>query len=181
MQYTDIIFDISQVLALLVIVTLLIKPVGSYMKKVYEGEGTFLTPVLGLLEKILYRISGIQQDAEMTWKQYAVTMLIFNFIGIVVLFAILVLQGIMPLNPQKFSGFSWALALNTAVSFTTNTNWQNYSGESALSYFSQVNGLAVQNFLSAATGVAIVIALIRGFVRRTAETIGNFWVDLIII
>jgi len=178
MQYTDIIFDISQVLALLVVVTLLIKPLGSYMKKVYEGEGTFLTPVLGLPEKILYRISGIQQDAEMTWKQYAVTMLIFNFIGIVVLFAILVLQGILPLNPQKFPGFSWALALNTAVSFTTNTNWQNYSGESAVSYFSQVIGLAVQNFLSAATGMAIVIALIRGFVRRTAETIGNFWVDL---
>ncbi len=178
MENIDIIFDILQIVALLVLVTLIVKPFGGYMKKIYQGERTFLSSVLGPVERALYRISGIQQDAEMSWKQYAVTMLIFNVIGMAVVFAILMMQGSLPLNPQKFPGFSWHLAVNTAVSFVTNTNWQNYSGESAASYFTQAIGLAVQNFLSAATGMAIVIALIRGFVRKTAETIGNFWVDL---
>jgi len=178
MQYTDIIFDISQILAFLVVLTLLARPLGGYMAKVYQGERTILSPLFGFLENGLYRVAGIDKDAEMDWKQYAVTMIIFNFIGVAVVFAILMLQGFLPLNPQKFLGFSWHLAINTAVSFVTNTNWQNYGGESAASYFAQVIGIAVQNFLSAATGMAIVIALIRGFVRRTAETIGNFWVDL---
>jgi len=178
MQYTDIIFDISQILAFLVVLTLLARPLGGYMAKVYQGERTILSPLFGFLENGLYRVAGIDKDAEMDWKQYAVTMIIFNFIGVAVVFAILMLQGFLPLNPQKFPGFSWHLAINTAVSFVTNTNWQNYGGESAASYFAQVIGIAVQNFLSAATGMAIVIALIRGFVRRTAETIGNFWVDL---
>lgn len=178
MQNIDMIFDILQIVALLVLVTLIVKPFGGYMKKIYQGQRTFLSPILGPVERALYRISAIQQDAEMSWKQYAVTMLIFNFIGMVATFAILMLQGHLPLNPQKFPGFSWHLAINTAVSFVTNTNWQNYGGESAASYISQVTVLAVQNFLSAATGMAIVIALIRGFVRKTAETIGNFWVDL---
>jgi K+-transporting ATPase ATPase A chain len=114
----------------------------------------------------------------MNWKQYAVSMLIFNCLGVAVLFTLLLLQEYLPLNPQRFSSFTWHLALNTAVSFVTNTNWQNYGGESTATYFSQVVGLAVQNFLSAATGMAIVIAFIRGFARRTADTIGNFWVDL---
>ena len=178
MQYTDIIFDISQILALLLVVTLIVKPLGLYMAKVYEGERTFLTPVLGPLERVFYRIAGTGSDSEMDWKQYATAMLTFNIIGMVVLFAILMLQKYLPLNPQRFSGFSWHLALNTAVSFVTNTNWQAYSGESAASYFSQVFGLAVQNFVSSATGMAVLIALIRGIARRTAETIGNFWVDL---
>jgi potassium-transporting ATPase potassium-binding subunit len=178
MQNIDIIFDILQIVSLLGLVTLIVKPFGGYMKKIYQGERTFLPSVLGPVERALYRISGIQQDAEMSWKKYAVTMLIFNFVGMTVVFAILMMQGTLPLNPQKFPGFSWHLAINTAVSFVTNTNWQNYSGESAASYFTQAIGLAVQNFLSAATGMAIVIALIRGFVRKTAETIGNFWVDL---
>lgn len=178
MQNSKLFLDIFQILILLSTVTLLTKPLGGYMSKVYQGERIFLTPVFGPLEKVFYRISGIRQDAEMNWKQYAVTMLIFNFIGMVVMFAILMLQGQLPFNPRKFPGFSWHLALNTAISFVTNTNWQNYSGESAASYFSQVLVLMVHQFLSAATGMAIVIAFIRGIVRRKAETIGNFWVDL---
>jgi len=178
MQYTGMTFDIVQILALLVVLTLLVKPFGGYMKKAYGGERTFLTPVFGPLERVLYRISGISPDAEMNWKRYAVSMLIFNFVGLAVMFAVLMLQGYLPLNPSKFPGFSWHLAINTAVSFVTNTNWQAYSGESAASYFTQVMVLAVHNFLSAATGMAIVIAFVRGLVRRTAETIGNFWVDM---
>jgi potassium-transporting ATPase potassium-binding subunit len=178
MQYTDIVFDISQIVALLLIVTLVVKPLGLYMARVYNGERTFLTPVLGPLEKVLFRVAGIEIGTEMDWKQYATAMLTFNIIGVVVLLAILMLQGHLPLNPQRFSGFSWHLAFNTAVSFVTNTNWQAYSGESSASYFSQVFGLAVQNFVSSATGMAILIALIRGIARRTAETIGNFWMDL---
>jgi K+-transporting ATPase ATPase A chain len=178
MQRADMIFDIAQITALLLAVTLLVKPLGAYMARVYAGESTILGPLLSPLENVIYRLAGIDRDVEMDWKQYAFAMLVFNLIGMVALFAIIMLQGYLPLNPQKFTGFSWHLAVNTAVSFVTNTNWQNYSGESAVSYFSQVMGFAVQNFLSAATGMAIAIALIRGFVRRTAETIGNFWVDL---
>ncbi|HET6516323.1 MAG TPA: potassium-transporting ATPase subunit KdpA [Thermodesulfovibrionales bacterium] len=178
MQNTGMTSDIVQILTFLVVLTLLVKPFGGYMKKVYGGERTLLSPVLGPLEGVLYRISGIGLDDEMNWKRYAVSMLIFNFVGLVVMFAALMLQGYLPLNPQKFPGFSWHLAINTAVSFVTNTNWQNYSGESAASYFSQVMVLAVHNFLSAATGMAIVIAFIRGLARRTAETIGNFWIDM---
>ena len=178
MQYTSITSDITQILALLVVLTLLVKPFGGYMQRVYEGKRTFLSPVLGPLERVVYRISGIGSDAEMNWKQYASAMLIFNGLGLVVLFSILMLQEYLPLNPGKFPGFSWHLAVNTAVSFVTNTNWQAYSGESAASYFSQAAGLAVQNFLSAAMGMAVVIAFVRGLARRTAETIGNFWVDM---
>lgn len=178
MQYTDIVFDISQILFVLIVLTLVVKPLGGHMKKVYEGERTFLSIVFGPLERVLFRISGIKQDEEMGWKQYAVAMLIFNLVMMAVTFAILMLQGYLPFNPQKFPGFSWHLAVNTAISFVTNTNWQNYSGESAASYFSQVIALMVHQFLSAATGMAILIALIRGFVRKSAETVGNFWVDM---
>lgn len=178
MQYTGMTFDIAQIFALLVVVTLLTRPFGGYMKKVYGGERTLLTPVVGPLERALYRISGVSPATEMGWKQYTAAMLIFNFIGLAVMFAILMLQGHFPMNPQRFPGFSWHLALNTAVSFVTNTNWQNYSGESAASYFTQVMALMVHQFLSAATGMAILIAFIRGLARRTAETIGNFWVDM---
>jgi K+-transporting ATPase ATPase A chain len=178
MQGADMIFDVAQIAALLLAVTLLVKPLGTYMAKVYAGESTILGPLLSPLENVIYLLAGIDREVEMDWKQYAAAMLVFNLIGMAVLFAILMLQGYLPLSPQKFPGFSWHLAVNTAVSFVTNTNWQNYSGESAVSYFSQVMGFAVQNFLSAATGMAIAIALIRGFVRRTAETIGNFWADL---
>ncbi|MGD0885043.1 MAG: potassium-transporting ATPase subunit KdpA [Thermodesulfovibrionales bacterium] len=172
------IFDVAQILGILVVLTLLVRPLGGYMQRVYQGDRTLLSPVLGPLERVLYRISGIRPDAEMNWKQYAVAMLILSFVTMVAMFAILMLQGSLPLNPQKFPGFTWDLALNTAVSFMTNTNWQAYSGESAASYFTQVIALTVYQFLSAAIGMAILVAFIRGLVRRKAETIGNFWVDL---
>ncbi|HXX56936.1 MAG TPA: potassium-transporting ATPase subunit KdpA [Thermodesulfovibrionales bacterium] len=178
MQYTGMTFDIAQIFALLVLLTLLVRPLGGYMKKAYEGERTFLTSAFGPLERLLYRVARIRPDDEMNWKRYALSMLIFNFVGLVVMLAVLMLQGYLPLNPGKFPGFSWHLAINTAVSFVTNTNWQAYSGETAVSYLTQVIVLAVHNFLSAATGMAIVIAFIRGLARRTAETIGNFWVDM---
>lgn len=148
------------------------------MAKVFEGERTFLSPFLVPCENILYRICGIDRDLEMDWKRYARAMLFFNGASLIFLFVILLLQGFLPLNPQKLPAFSWHLALNTATSFTTNTNWQNYGGESTASYFSQMFGFAVQNFLSSATGIVIAIAVIRGLVRRKTSALGNFWVDI---
>jgi len=178
MENNALLFDLAQIAAILIIVTLLVKPLGSYMTRVYQGERTWLSPALSPLENLLYKVAAIDRDKEMDWKQYALAMLIFNGLGLVVVFTILMLQGWLPLNPEKFSGFSWDLGLNTAVSFVTNTNWQFYSGEAAASYFSQVLALMVQQFVSAASGMAILMALIRGFARHTAETLGNFWVDL---
>ncbi|NVN91558.1 MAG: potassium-transporting ATPase subunit KdpA [Desulfuromonadales bacterium] len=156
----------------------MIKPFGTFMAKVYQGERTFLTPALAPCENLLYRLGGIKRDEEMDWKRYAWAMLLFNLVLFVALFAMLMLQHLLPLNPQKFPPFTWQLALNTAISFVTNTNWQAYSGESAASYFTQMVGLGVHNFVSAATGMAIAIALIRGFARRRTTLLGNFWVDL---
>jgi K+-transporting ATPase ATPase A chain len=178
MQPNGVLFDWLQIAILLIILTLLIKPLGSYFARVYQGERTWLSLLLSPLEKGLYRVTGIQPDREMTWKEYALAMLIFNGLGLAILLAILLLQGWLPLNPEKFPGFSWDAAINAAVSFVTNTNWQFYSGESAVSYFTQVLGLMVQQFLSAASGMAVLIALIRGFARHTAGTLGNFWVDV---
>ena len=178
MQSTNIIFDMFQILALLVVLTLLVKPLGGYMAKVYQGERSLLSPLLGPLERVIYRIIGIDKDAGMDWKQYAVAVLILNFLMIAASFAVLMLQGHLPFNHQKFPGFSWDLALSTAISFVTQADWQPYTGESAASYFSQIIGLMVNQFLSAATAMAILIAFIRGLVRRTAATIGNFWVDV---
>ena len=161
-----------------VVLLALVKPFGGFMAKVYQGDRTSLSPVLAPCESFIYRTCGVDKDEEMGWQRYAWATLLFNLICGVTLFAILLLQGILPLNPQKFPAFSWHLALNTAISFTTNTNWQNYSGESAASYFTQMFGFAVHNFASAATGMVIAIALIRGFVRRKSSAIGNFWVDL---
>ncbi|HLO27147.1 MAG TPA: potassium-transporting ATPase subunit KdpA [Geobacteraceae bacterium] len=155
-----------------------IRPFGTFMAKVYQGERTVLSPVLVPCENLLYRICGVDGDEQMDWKRYATGLLLFNLVCGVALFAILLLQGVLPLNPQKFPAFSWHLALNTAISFTTNTNWQNYSGEQAASYFTQMFGFAVHNFASAATGMVVAIALIRGFVRKKTSVIGNFWVDL---
>jgi len=155
-----------------------IKPFGTFMARVYQGERTFLSPIFVPCENLLYRICGVDKDEEMGWQRYTAGLLLFNLVCGVTLFAMLLLQGVLPLNPQKFPAFSWHLALNTAISFATNTNWQNYSGESAASYFTQMFGFAVHNFASAATGMVVAIALIRGFVRRKASTIGNFWVDL---
>jgi K+-transporting ATPase ATPase A chain len=178
MEYSDVILDGLQIVFVLAAVTFLSRPFGSYMAAVYHGERTMLSPQLARLEGFLYRISGAEEKAEMHWKQYAFSMLIFNATGLAVIFAILMLQGHLPLNPQKFPGFSWDLALNTAVSFVTNTNWQSYSGESSAGYLAQVLALMVHQFLSAATGMAVLIAFVRGLVRRKMQTIGNFWVDM---
>jgi len=161
-----------------VVLLALIKPLGSFMAKVFQGDRTFLSPVFVPVENLLYRISGVKKDEEMGWKRYAWAMALFNLVLFVALFAMLMLQHLLPLNPQKFPAFTWQLALNTAISFVTNTNWQAYSGESAASYFTQMVGFAVHNFVSAATGIAIAIALIRGFARRKTSLLGNFWVDM---
>jgi K+-transporting ATPase ATPase A chain len=171
-------YEFLEIFFLFILLVALIKPFGSYMARVYQGERTFLSPVLVPCENLLYRICGVDKDEEMGWKRYAVALLLFNLALFVSLFAILMLQQWLPLNPQEFPSFSWQLALNTAVSFTTNTNWQAYAGEQAASYFTQMVGLAVHNFVSAATGMAIVIALIRGFSRRRTSMLGNFWVDM---
>ncbi|MBI4793055.1 MAG: potassium-transporting ATPase subunit KdpA [Deltaproteobacteria bacterium] len=156
----------------------MVRPFGSYMARVYQGERTFLSPLLVPCENMLYRFCGVNRDEEMDWKRYAWAMLLCNLVLCAALFAILMLQHLLPLNPQQLPAFTWPLALNTAVSFVTNTNWQAYAGESAASYFTQMAGLGVHNFLSAATGMAIAIALIRGFVRRKTSLLGNFWVDM---
>jgi K+-transporting ATPase ATPase A chain len=160
------------------LVTIVAMPLGKFMARVFTGERNFLTPVLGSVERALYRLSGVDAKKEQDWLTYAVAVLFFNLACFAGLYAILRLQGYLPFNPQGMAGMEPGLALNTAISFTTNTNWQNYGGETALSYFTQMVGLTVHNFVSAATGIAVVIALIRGFTRRTAKTIGNFWVDL---
>ncbi|MCZ7401166.1 MAG: potassium-transporting ATPase subunit KdpA [Candidatus Methanoperedens sp.] len=178
MTQMEILFDIGVMLFFLIVLTLFVKPLGTYMTNVFQDKRTLLSPILMPIENLIYKAAGIKQDEEMDWKEYAKALLLFNGLGIIVLFLILLLQGIIPLNPQGFPGFSLDLAFNTAVSFVTNTNWQAYSGESAASYLTQMSGLAVQNFLSAATGLCIAIALIRGFTRHTSQTIGNFWKDM---
>ena len=155
-----------------------IKPLGGYMARVYAGERTFLSPLLLPLERLLYRLAAIDREEEMGWRRYASSMLLFNSLLFLTLLALLLTQHLLPLNPRQLPPFSLPLALNTAVSFMTNSNWQNYSGEQAASYFTQMVGFGVHNFLSAATGMAILIALIRGFIRRKSHLLGNFWVDL---
>ncbi len=162
----------------LVVLVALTKPLGAYMARVYEGQSTPLDRVLGPVERLLYRLFGIRPDQEMDWKIYAVAMLLFSAVGLVVLYGLERLQGLLPLNPQGFGPVATDLSWNTAISFTTNTNWQNYAGEAVMSYLTQMLGLAVHNFVSAAAGMAVLVALIRGFARRNAQTIGNFWVDL---
>lgn len=157
---------------------LLSRPLGSYMARVYRGERTLLSPLLTPCEHGLYRICGVDWQEEMDWWRYTLAMLLFHLVGLVVLLGLLLTQDLLPLNPQNFAGFSWPLALNTAVSFVTNTNWQAYSGESAAGILVQMAGFTVQNFVSATTGMAIAVALMRGFARRTTHLIGNFWVDL---
>jgi K+-transporting ATPase ATPase A chain len=166
-----------QPLLYLLVLLLLVKPLGAYMARVYQGERTFLSPVVHPIERFVYSLARIRADEEMDWKIYAVAMLVFNLAGILLLYLILRLQSILPLNPESLGAVSPGLAFNTAVSFVTNTNWQSYSGETTMSYLTQMVGLTVQNFLSAATGMAILIALIRSFVRQSAKAIGNFWVD----
>jgi K+-transporting ATPase ATPase A chain len=155
-----------------------VKPLGHYMARVYLGESTPLDPVLRPVETVFYRLSGIDARKDMSWTSYATSILIFSTAGFVVLYFLLLVQGILPFNPQGLAGLSPDLAFNTAVSFVTNTNWQSYGGEATMSYLSQMAGLAVQNFLSAAVGMAALAAMIRGMTRKNASGIGNFWVDL---
>jgi K+-transporting ATPase ATPase A chain len=155
-----------------------VKPLGWYMARVYQGQPCGLDRILGPVERGCYRLAGVDPQQETGWKSYAVAALLFNGIGLLVLYGLLRLQGLLPLNPQGFAANTPDSAFNTAVSFATNTNWQGYGGETTMSYLSQMLGLAVQNFLSAATGMAVLVALIRGLARRSAETIGNFWVDV---
>jgi len=169
---------ILQLAFYLIVLIALAKPLGSYMARVYEGQPIFLERVLGWLERRVYRASGVVPQLEMGWKTYAATMLLFNLVGVLAVYALQRLQGMLPLNPAGLTAVSPDSSFNTAVSFATNTNWQGYGGETTMSYLTQMLALTVQNFLSAATGMAVVAALIRGFARRSAETIGNFWVDL---
>lgn len=162
----------------LFVLLLLVKPLGSYMAHVYEGERTFLTPVIRPIERLIYRIVGLRAEEEMDWKTYAVAMLLFNLVGLLLLYGLQRIQSALPLNPQDLGAVRPDTAFDTAVSFVTNTNWQSYSGETTMSYLIQMLGLTVQNFLSAATGMAILIALVRGFVRHSGNTIGNFWTDM---
>jgi potassium-transporting ATPase potassium-binding subunit len=169
---------VLQLVFYLVVLLVLAKPLGAYMARVYEGRRVALDRALGWLERLIYRVSGINPRAEMGWKTYALTMLIFNLAGLLAVYALQRLQGVLPLNPAGLGAVSPDSSFNTAVSFATNTNWQGYGGETTMSYLSQMLALTVQNFVSAATGMAVAAALIRGFARRSAETIGNFWVDL---
>ena len=157
----------------------LAKPLGSHMARVYGGERTFLPRVFGPLERIIYRAAGVDPDTDMSWKEYAWALLLFNLCGFLAVYALQRFQSWLPLNPMGFGAVSPDSAFNTAVSFATNTNWQGYAGETTMSYLSQMLGLAVQNFLSAATGMATLAAFIRGFARSAAKGVGNFWVDLV--
>ncbi|RWB01938.1 MAG: potassium-transporting ATPase subunit KdpA [Mesorhizobium sp.] len=167
-----------QILVYCGIVVLLVKPLGGYMHRAFNGDRTLLSPVLRPLERGLYRICGTSEREEQHWTTYAVALLLFNLAGFLVLYALQRLQGSLPYNPAGMTAVEPGLAFNTAASFMTNTNWQNYGGESTMSYLVQMAGLTVQNFVSAATGIAIAIALIRGFARASGKSIGNFWVDM---
>lgn len=165
---------VSMIASFIVVTLLLAKPAGAWMYALYARESL----PLGGIERGLYRLAGVDPAAEQSWSGYATALLVFNLAGIAFLFAVLELQGVLPLNPQGYGAMEPLLALNTAVSFVTNTNWQNYGGESTLSNLSQMIGLTTQNFLSAATGIAIAFALIRGFARKQVSVVGNFWVDM---
>jgi len=162
-----------QIFFFLLLVFLVTKPVGIFMTRVFNREKTFMDPVLRPLERLLYRVTGVDENHEMRWTEYAISMLLFSLVSMVVLYLMERLQGYLPFNPQKLGAVnSPALAFNTAASFTTNTNWQNYSGETTMSYFTQMAGLAYHNFMSAAVGIALAIAFIRGVARRQMKTIG---------
>src|SRR5256714_12303715 len=169
-----------QILLFLALVLLVTKPVGIFMTRVFNRERTFMDPVLRPIERLVYRVTGVDEEYEMRWTEYAISMLLFSLVSMIALYLMERLQGYLPFNPQKLGAVNpSALAFNTAASFTTNTNRQNYSGETTMSYFTQMAGLAYHNFMSAAVGIALAIAFIRGIARRQTETIGNFWVDMV--
>src|SRR5579885_1311348 len=168
-----------QILFFVALVLAVTKPLGIFMARVFNRERTFMDPVLRPIEKLIYGTTGVDENREMRWTEYAVAMLLFSLVSMLVLYVMQRVQLHLPWNPQKLAGVAPDLSFNTAASFTTNTNWQNYSGETTMSYFTQMAGLAYHNFVSAAVGIALAIAFIRGIVRREKETIGNFWVDLV--
>jgi potassium-transporting ATPase potassium-binding subunit len=169
-----------QILFFLLLIFLVTKPMGIFMARVFSREKTFLDPVLRPIERLLYRLTGVDENHEMRWTEYAASMLLFSLVSMVVLYLMQRLQAYLPFNPQKFAGVTPThVAFNTAASFTTNTNWQAYAGETTMSYFTQMAGLAYHNFMSAAVGISLAIAFIRGIARRQMQTIGNFWVDLV--
>jgi potassium-transporting ATPase potassium-binding subunit len=170
--------DFIQIGIYLVVLLLLVKPMGRYMRHVYDDQPNRITKIGSGVERLIYRLCGIHADEDMGWKRYAIAMLLFNVCGMLAVYAFQRVQQWLPFNPQHFPAVAPDLSINTAVSFITNTNWQAYSGESTMSYLTQMAALAVQNFMSAATGIAVLIAVVRGFARKTAKGIGNFWVDL---
>src|SRR5882672_11277453 len=169
-----------QILLFLGLILAVTKPLGIFMARVFSLEHTFMDPVLRPVERLLYRVTGVDESHEMRWTEYAISMLLFSAVSMLLLYGFERLQGYLPFNPQKLGAVNpSALAFNTAASFTTNTNWQNYGGESTMSYLTQMAGLAYHNFMSAAIGILLAIAFIRGIARRQMQTIGNFWVDLV--
>src|SRR5262245_41834925 len=168
-------FGVLQLILYLVVLIALVKPLGWYMARVYQGQPCGLDRALGWLERLLYRLAGTSPEKEMTWREYAVAMLLFNIAGLLVVYGLPRTQDLLPLNPAKMAAVSPDSSFNTAVSFATNTNWQGYGGETTMSYLTQMLGLTVQNFVSAAAGMAVLVAVIRGFVRKESNTIGNFW------
>ena len=167
-----------QLIFFLVVLLALVKPLGWYMARVYEGQSVGINRVLGPFERLLYRLFGVRPTDEMGWKGYALAVLVFNLMGLLVVYGLQRLQAVLPLNPQELGAVTPDSAFNTAISFASNTNWQGYGGETTMSYLTQMVALTVQNFLSAATGMAVLVALIRGISRRSTNTIGNFWVDM---
>lgn len=171
-------YDVILIVAFFALVLVPAPFIGRYLYRVMEGEKTWLSPVLQPVERLCYRIAGVDSKTEHDWKTYALALLAFTLVSLLTLFSILLTQGSLPLNPQQLPGLEWTLAFNTAVSFVTNTNWQAYSGEAQLSYFSQMVGLGVQNFVSPAVGLAVLVVFCRGIARRSSNSVGNFWVDL---
>src|SRR6202011_6308680 len=171
---------ILQILIFFALIFVCTKPLGAYMARVFQGQRTFMHPMLRWLEVLTYKVSGVSEEVEQRWTHYTASLLSFSIFGFLLVYFLQRAQGYLPFNPQNFGtpNVSPDLAFNTGVSFVTNTNWQAYSGESTLSYFVQMTALTVQNFVSGAAGVAIAIALVRGFARQQMKTIGNFWVDL---
>src|SRR3954463_211469 len=168
-----------QIAVFFAILTAVTPLIGGYMARVFAGERVILTPVLGPVERLLYRVMRTDPAREQDWKGYARTVIVFSLVSWLALYLILRTEGVHPFNPQGFHSGTWDVSFNTATSFVTNTNWQFYAGETTLSNFSQMAGLAVQNFVSAAVGIAVVVAVIRGISRRSASTLGNFWPDLV--
>src|SRR5665213_1049090 len=164
-----------QIAIFCLLVVAIVKPLGAYMTRVFTGERTWLTPVLQPVERGIYRLCGIDDRQEQHWVIYAIAMLLFSLAGFIVLYALQRLQAVLPFNPQHQAAVEQGLAFNTSVSFVTNTNWQSYVPEATMSYFTQMAGLTVHNFVSAATGIALAVALIRGFARRSAQSLGSFW------